>query len=98
MSTQLSKISFKYTSCSGRIRQFPRHFICWQAPGYLRYLLVLLWVWFCCAHTLFTGQIERERDKEREREREIKRERGRERKKEMEREKEKERERERGRE
>ncbi len=27
------KNSFKSMSCSGRIHQFPRKFLCWQAPG-----------------------------------------------------------------
>ncbi len=27
------KNSFKYMSCSHRIQQFPRNFLCWQAPG-----------------------------------------------------------------
>ncbi len=27
------KKSFKSMSCSGRIHQFPRNFLCWEAPG-----------------------------------------------------------------
>ncbi len=33
MSTQLQKNSFKSMSCLGRIHQFPRNFLRWQAPG-----------------------------------------------------------------
>ncbi len=33
MSTQLKKSSFKSMSCLHRIQQFPRNFLCWQAPG-----------------------------------------------------------------
>ncbi len=32
MSTQLLKNSFKSMSCLHRIQQFPRNFLCWQAP------------------------------------------------------------------
>ncbi len=33
MSTQLFFKSFKSMSCLGRINQFPRNFLCWQAAG-----------------------------------------------------------------
>ncbi len=36
MSTQLLKNSFKSMSCSGRINQFPRNFLRWQAPGCIK--------------------------------------------------------------
>ncbi len=36
MSTQLYKNSSKSMNCSCRIQQFPRNFLCWQAPGYIQ--------------------------------------------------------------
>jgi hypothetical protein len=44
MSTQVLKNSFKSLSCLGRKHQFPRNFLCWQAP---RYNLSNLWPLYC---------------------------------------------------
>ncbi len=41
MSTQLLKNSYKSMSCLGRIHQFPRNFLCWQAPGCIQKSVVL---------------------------------------------------------